>query len=124
LTSNRQKSYFGQQMMSSRFRIVASLLLVVSLFSFSGAAQACLQFVDPAAVQDSCCPPGDDRTSDAPVSPCSSPECQCLGCSGALIQTRIYLLGAAVVSISRMPFDKRILPSGFTSRIDYPPEFA
>lgn len=110
--------------MSSRLSIIASLLLLVSLFSFSGAAQACLQFVDPAAVGDSCCPPGDDRTSDEPATPCSSPECQCLGCSGALIQARIYILGTSAVSISRMPFDTEILPSGFPSRIDYPPEFA
>lgn len=103
--------------------MVAFLLLLISLVCFSGAAQACLLLVDPAARHDTCCQPVDNQPSDEPTSPCSSPECQCLGCSGALIQAIIRITGSAPVSIAGISFNAGFLPSGFTSPIDYPPEF-
>lgn len=98
------------------------MLLLVSLVCFSGAAQASLLLVDPAASHDSCCPPLDDQPADGPSAPCSSLECQCLGCSGALIQPLTLIIGVTPVSVARMSCDPGILLSGFTPLIDYPPE--
>lgn len=110
-------------MMSTHLRMYAFILLLVSLVCFSGTAQSCLLLVDPVAARDTCCLPVDKKASDnESSSPCSYPECQCLVCSGALLQRTILIASVTFVLIAGIPIDSGILPSGFTPRIDYPPE--
>lgn len=112
----------SDKIMSIHFRIVALTLLLISLVFFSGAAQACLIFVDQAAARDTCCLSVDDKLPEEPSSPCSSPECHCLGCSGALFQPHILITRVAFINISISSTEVTNLPSGFPTHIDYPPE--
>jgi hypothetical protein len=110
--------------MTSRFRIVSIIILLLSLVCFSGVAKAGLLLADEAAVQDSCCPSDDKDKTDKPAAPCSSPECICFACSAALVQIPFNLnktFDECMTNISGYP---DILPSGFILRIDYPPESA
>jgi len=109
--------------MSPRFRIVSIIILLLSLLCFSGIAQAGLLLADTVAAQDSCCPSDDKQQNDKPSAPCASPACLCIVCSAALIQVSFNMDKAVDESVISNISYPDILPSGFTTRIDYPPEF-
>lgn len=109
-------------MLQPFIRIIALLLLVSSLFCFSGVSRTCLLMADPAAAADDCCP-DDHRTSDDSADMSSLLECPCCAaCGGAVISTSISTPQRVVTIVSHPRHLTRMPPPGFLSSIEYPPE--
>jgi len=109
-------------------RIISLLILVASLFCFSGVSRACLLLADPAAAADNCCPAdhqqSDDSRDDSRDTG-SSLECPCCAaCSGVIIVTTVTVPCLVVTDAAHPLYRTQIPPTGYLSAIDRPPEAA
>ncbi len=109
-------------MLSPVIRIVALLVLVSSLFCFSGVSRTCLLMANPAAAADDCCPaehqqPDDSRDRSSLL------ECPCCAaCAGAVLSSSVSTPQRVVQIVSHPRHRTPIPPTAFLSSIDYPPE--
>lgn len=111
-------------MLQPFIRIIALLVLVSSLFCFSGVSRACLLMANPAAAADDCCP-ADHQSSDKSDDMSTLLECPCCAaCAGANIYTTVPAPKRVVTTSSHPRHLFPIPPTGFLSSIDYPPESA
>ncbi|GEM_PF-3112139 len=111
-------------MLQPFIRIIALLVLVASLFCFSGVSRTCLLVANPAAAADDCCPT-DHHSPDESGDMNSLLECPCCAaCAGTVISTAISTPKRAITSVSHPLHLTPIPPTGFLSSIDYPPEYA
>src|SRR6185369_7899044 len=109
-------------MQRSLIRIISLLVVVSSLFCFSGVSRACVLLADPAAAADGCCP-ADRQQSDDSRDTSSSLECPCCAaCSGTIIVSTVSVPSVVITDATHPPYRTRILPAGYISAIDRPPE--
>lgn len=109
-------------MLSPFIRIIALLVLVSSLFCFSGVSRTCLLVAHPAAAADDCCP-ADHRKADDSRDMSSLLECPCCAaCAGAVISSSVSTPQRVVQVVSHHRHRTPIPPTGFLSSIDHPPE--
>lgn len=108
-------------MFQSLHRIIAVLILVSSIFCFSGIARAFTLLTESATAADSCCPA--DSQSDDSGNPASLLECSCCTAS---FQTNTFQIGLQPGRlITEGSYVSRLVlmpPSGPLSSIDHPPE--
>jgi len=103
-------------------RIIASLLLIVTLLTLSGLTATAGTLLT-AATAKSCCDSGCD---DAPAAggPCSTPDCPCFSCISMILSPSITVQrNSAGERFSQIP-PKRYQLSAYVRSIEYPPENA
>lgn len=100
-------------------RILAALLLTVTLLTLSGLTATASTLVSAATVH-SCCDA--DSGGHAAPEPCSSPDCPCFSCMTMIVHPPVVSRRSGELQIlPPLPF-KRHPVSAFVSSIDYPPE--
>ena len=109
-------------MNSTRLRVIALVLFILSLAVFTGIATTVSALDRPERV-DACCARGE--TEQEPMSgPCSEPDCLCFSC---LTLDRVapptYVYSLQVTASGFCP-PRGFCPDGFNAVIDYPPETA
>lgn len=108
-------------MKKSRFRIIAALLLVVTLLTLSGLTSTAATLLQ-VATANSCCDSGCD---DPPAAgPCSTPDCPCFSCISMIAAYPPTILrdGAGVLLSHGSPQPLHL--SEYAPSIEYPPETA
>ena len=100
------------------FRIIAALMLVVSLLTLSGLTSTAAALMQAAAA-NSCCA---SDCADAPAGPCSTPDCPCFSCITMVMATAPTVLrtssGELLAFVSTQDFHL----SEYIASIEYPPE--
>lgn len=100
-------------------RIIATLLLVVTLLTLSGLTATAATLVG-AGTTHSCCDSGCDDPP-APV-PCSSPDCPCFSCITMVIYPSLTLQRSGAAGLLPQTTPKLHQLSAYVRSIDYPPE--
>ena len=102
-------------------RIIASLLLVVTLLTLSGLT-ATAGTLAGATASNSCCDHGCD---DAPApGPCSTPDCPCFSCISMIVYPSLSIQRNSAELELPLVAPRRCQLSAYTRSIDYPPENA
>ena len=105
----------------SPFRIIAALLLVVSLLTLSGLTSTAGALINASAA-NSCCDSGCD---DAPKSgPCSTPDCPCFSCISMVMALSLTVLRDSANEIVTYASKQHFHLCEFIPSIEYPPEAA
>ena len=104
-------------------RIIASLLLIVTLLTLSGLTSTAGTLLT-AATAKSCCDSGCDDAPPAAGGPCSTPDCPCFSCISMILSPSITVQrNSAGERFSQIP-PKRYQLSAYVRSIEYPPENA
>lgn len=101
----------------SPFRIIAALMLVVSLLTLSGLTSTAAALMQAAA--NSCCA---SDCEDAPTGPCSTPDCPCFSCITMVMATAPTVLRTSSGELLAFVATQDFHLSEYIASIEYPPE--
>lgn len=106
-------------MKKGTLRIIAGLLLVVTLLTLSGLTATAGTLI-AAATANSCCDHGcDDPT---PAGPCSTPDCPCFSCVSMIVSPHLTVQRNSNELLIPLVTPKRYQLSAYIRSIEYPPE--
>ena len=105
---------------NSPFRIIAALMLVVSLLTLSGLTSTAATLMQSAAA-NSCCDSGCD---DTPAGPCSAPDCPCFSCLTMVMASAPTVLRTSCGEQLTYTSSPNFHISEYIASIEYPPETA
>jgi hypothetical protein len=109
-------------MISPRLRVIAFVLLILSLAMFTGIATTVSALERPESV-DACCDRGE--TEQEPMSgPCADANCLCFSCLTLDRVAPLSCVWPLQVTASGFALPPAFCPDGFSAVIDYPPETA
>ena len=106
-------------MKKGTLRIIASLLLAVTLLTLSGLTATAGTLIT-ASTASTCCDHGCD--DQPPPGPCSTPDCPCFSCISMIVYPSLTIQRNSHESLIPLATPKRCQLSAYIRSIEYPPE--